>query len=83
MWFWISLAILGIFLLLGLAYWMQRSTRRYEQQRLRDVLSEEMQLTLRNERTENKLKKEQFEALLKEAGEARLSGRSDKNPPSN
>lgn len=58
--------------MIGLAYWLRRSSRRYETRQLRDVLSEEMQLVLRNERTENRLKKAHFENLLKEADDARV-----------
>ena len=72
MWFWISVFIVSMLGLVGLSYWLQRSSRRYEEKRLRDVLSEEMKLVLRNERTENSLKKAEFERFLKEAGDARL-----------
>lgn len=72
MWFWISFFIVTLLGLIVLAYWTLRSSRRYEQKRLREVLSEEMQLVLRNERTENRLKKDQFEKLLKESDDARI-----------
>jgi len=81
MWFWMSSLILGTLVLLALAYWLQRNSRRYEQTRLKDALSEEMQLTLRNERTENKLKKSHFEQRLQEASEARIQPHPEGDKP--
>lgn len=75
---WISIVTLGVVVLLGLSYWIRRRSKLYEKKELRDVLSEEMKLVLRNERSENLIKKQHFEAELRSATNARLPIKTDK-----
>ena len=69
---WIFLLAVLFVVLILISVIIVRRTRHYEEKRLRDVLSEEMQLVLRNERTENLQKKRHFEKILKDADEAHL-----------
>lgn len=75
---WISIVTLGVVVLLGLSYWIHRRGKLYENKELREVLSEEMKLVLRNERSENLIKKQRFEAELRSATDARLPTKTDK-----
>jgi len=69
---WIFLLIVLFLVLIGITFIILQRSRHYEEKGIKDVLSEEMQLVLRNERTENLQKKRHFEKILKDADEAHL-----------
>ena len=75
--FWWILGCIFLLALIVVTYLIRRSGLRYEQKPLRDILSDEMKLVLRNERTVNLAKKRAFDKQLKDAGEARIQPSGD------